>query len=148
MSHMLCTIGFSKKSLRQFIKLLKESGVTDLIDVRLNNTSQLSGYAKKDDLQYIMELVGINYFHDISLAPSDELLEGYKKKKISWTEYERRYIDILNNRNINQQVNRIIDNRVVCFLCSEDKPERCHRRLLVNYLKENSSETIDIKHLI
>ena len=148
MSQVICTIGFSKKSLRQFVKLLKEAKVTGLIDIRLNNTSQLSGFAKKDDLEYVMELIGIDYIHDVSLAPNHELLEGYKKKKISWDDYEKKYINILDKRNVNQRIDKITGDGVPCFLCSEDKPDRCHRRLLVNYLKEHSNKKIDIKHLV
>jgi uncharacterized protein (DUF488 family) len=59
----ICTIGFSKKSLRKFIDLLEQGNVTRIVDTRLNNTSQLAGYAKKEDLKYVLELVGISPSH-------------------------------------------------------------------------------------
>lgn len=102
------TIGFSKKSLRHFIELLKVSNVTNLVDIRLNNTSQLAGYAKKDDLEYILELVGIEYKHDPSLAPDEDLLEAYKKKRIAWEQYEDRYFQILAERKIQTKIDEII----------------------------------------
>lgn len=141
------TIGFSKKTLRSFIKLLEASRVTNLIDIRLNNTSQLSGYAKKEDLEFVLELVGIEYKHDPSLAPDSELLEGYKKKKITWDQYEDRYYDILNNRDIKKRTNEILGIGTPVFLCSEDQPNYCHRRLLAEYLQKYSNHKIKIIHL-
>lgn len=142
------TIGFTKKSLKQFIHLLKQAGVTILIDTRLNNTSQLSGFAKKNDLQYILELVNIGYYHDISLAPTQDILSEYKNKLISWEEYENRYLDLISKRKIERRFEKIAGKDVVCFLCSEDKPHHCHRSILANYLKEHMSKKVDIVHLV
>jgi len=85
------TIGFSKKNLKEFIARLKNAGVKKVIDVRLNNTSQLAGYAKKEDLEYVLGLVGIDYEHHPELAPTEDLLKSYKKKQITWQEYEKIY---------------------------------------------------------
>lgn len=147
MSVNVCTIGFSKKSLQQFVELLKGSGVTHLIDTRLNNTSQLSGYAKKNDLGYIMNLVGIKYSHDLSLAPTGDILSDYKDKRMTWKEYEKRYIDLLIEREIESRIEDILADDVVCFMCSEDKPHFCHRRLLVEYLSRYR-KGIKVIHLI
>lgn len=141
------TIGFSKKSLREFIKLLKNSKVTKLVDIRLNNTSQLAGYAKKDDLAYILELVQIKYTHDKSLAPDRDLLDKYKKSDITWSEYKKRYNDILSNRKIKDRINEIIGDDTPVFLCSEEKADYCHRRLLVEYLQKHHDEELKINHL-
>jgi len=92
------TIGFAKKNLRQFIAKLKEAGIKKVIDVRLNNTSQLAGYAKKDDLEYILSLVDIGYEHHPELAPTEELLKKFKKKQIRWQDYEKEYNNILLQR--------------------------------------------------
>lgn len=141
------TIGFSKKSLREFIKLLKNAKVTKLVDIRLNNTSQLAGYAKKDDLAYILELVQIKYIHDKSLAPDRDLLNRYKKGDVNWSEYKRIYNDILNNRKIKDKSYDIIGNDTPVFLCSEEKADYCHRRLLVEYFQKNMHEELKITHL-
>lgn len=147
MSRNIFTIGFSKKNLRKFVKLLKESNVTHLIDIRLNNTSQLAGFAKKDDLEYIMELVGIQYIHDPTLAPDDKLLDDYKKKRIKWNDYVEIYNNILINRNIKDRINEIIGTGTPCFLCSEEKPNQCHRKLLVDFLEENT-KLVKSVHLV
>lgn len=146
MKKALCTIGFSKKSLRQFVSYLKEAGVTRLVDTRLNNTSQLSGYSKKDDLEYIMQIVGISYTHDISLAPTVEMLNDYRKKMISWEEYEKKYIHLLNERRVEVNMDEWMGDGIPCFLCSEHEPHRCHRRILVEYLRSFNQE-IMINHL-
>ena len=141
------TIGFGKKSLKKFIQLLKKAGVTKVIDVRLNNTSQLSGFAKKDDLQFILELVGIDYVHEISVAPDKLLLDDYKKKFIDWTDYEERYIDGLAKNGISNKLIESIQNGKACLLCSEHKPDYCHRRLLAEFIHQHNIEKIEIKHL-
>jgi len=143
----VCTIGFAKKSLQQFVELLKGAGVTQLIDTRLHNTSQLSGYAKKGDLEYVMKLVGISYHHDLSLAPTEDILNAYKKKQMTWGEYEKRYIDLLAKRKIENRIDDVLADEVNCFLCSEDKPHHCHRRLLVEYLNQHRKD-IRVVHLV
>jgi Uncharacterized conserved protein len=143
----ICTIGFAKKPLKKFTGLLEKSKVTRLIDTRLNNTSQLAGYAKKDDLSYIMNLVGVKYVHDLSLAPTDDILTRYKKKQMSWDEYEQRYLQLLYDRKVEMRIDEILQDEVSCFLCSEDKPHHCHRRLLAEYLQKQNKE-IKIIHLL
>jgi uncharacterized protein (DUF488 family) len=136
MSNYVATIGFSKKSLREFVELLKMAKITHLIDTRINNTSQLSGFSKKGDLEYIMGLVGIDYSHDITLAPTQKLLSGYRKKHIGWDEYEVAYNRLLAERKIERHIEEYTRQGICCFLCSENKPNYCHRRLLVEYLQQ------------
>ncbi|UUZ78756.1 DUF488 domain-containing protein [Paenibacillus sp. P26] len=138
---------FCEKSLQQFVELLKGAGVTHLVDTRFNNTSQLSGFAKKGDLDYVMKLVGISYIHDLSLAPTEDLLDAYKKNQITWGEYEKRYLGLLEKRKIENRIDDILADEVTCFLCSEDKPHQCHRRLLAEYLHRHKKD-IKVSHLV
>ncbi|KGP77404.1 MULTISPECIES: DUF488 domain-containing protein [Paenibacillus] len=147
MKQEICTIGFAKKSLEQFVNLMKNAGVTRLVDTRLNNTSQLSGYAKKNDLSYVMRLVGISYQHDVLLAPTENIFSAYKKKQMSWDEFEKQYVGLLEKRKIENRINDILADEVTCFLCSEDKPHHCHRRLLAEYLNQHKKE-IKVTHLV
>ncbi|MCL4439484.1 MAG: DUF488 domain-containing protein [Firmicutes bacterium] len=126
------TIGFSKKNLKKFITRLKIADVKKIIDVRLNNTSQLAGYSKKEDLEYILNLVGINYEHIPDLAPTEELLKDYKNKKLTWADYEKKFKEILASRD---PYKKIIASQIanICLLCSEDKADECHRRLVAEY---------------
>ena len=143
----LFTIGFTEKTAATFFTLLKTAGVRKIIDTRLNNVSQLAGFAKGKDLEYFAKEIGdMGYEHNINLAPTKELLSSYRDKTINWAQYETEYIDLLDKRNVIQEMdfNHLNDS---CLLCSEHKPERCHRRLLAEYLQGENKE-IEIIHLI
>ncbi len=141
----LFTIGFSQKSAEEFFNILKLNGVIRLIDIRVNNKSQLAGFTNVKHLQYFLRIHDIDYLYRPDFAPTKVLLNGYKNKSISWNEYEIKYNDILIQRNIIENIDwNIFKNSVL--LCSEPTAEKCHRRLLAEYLTKNNSE-IRIKHL-
>ena len=76
----LYTIGFTKKNARKFFGLLKQAGVKKLVDIRINNSSQLAGFAKGGDLEFFMkEICNADYVHLTDLAPTKELLKDYQK---------------------------------------------------------------------
>lgn len=140
------TIGFTKKAARRFFEMLRKSGAKRVVDVRLNNVSQLAGFAKKDDLAYFLkEICGMEYIHLPELAPTQEILDEYKKHHGDWTWYETRFLALMKQRRIEETVSRevIADG---CLLCSEDKPHFCHRRLVAEYLKQHWGD-VDIAHL-
>ncbi|MBN1436543.1 MAG: DUF488 domain-containing protein [Sedimentisphaerales bacterium] len=140
------TIGFSGKSARVFFDALQDAAVRRLIDVRLYNTSQLAGYAKKADLGYFLEaIVGASYEHLPILSPTRELLDGYKKGVIGWDEYEKCFNDLMVQRGI-EGVLSAENVEGACFLCSESRPEHCHRRLVVEYLAKHW-EGVEVQHL-
>jgi uncharacterized protein (DUF488 family) len=142
----LFTIGFTKKSARQFFETLKASGAKRVVDVRLNNVSQLAGFAKRDDLEFFLkEVCRIGYVHLPDLAPTPEMLDEYKKLKGDWATYEKRFLDLMEKRRIENSVPKeiVADG---CLLCSEDKPHHCHRRLVAEYLKQHWGK-LDIVHL-
>lgn len=139
------TIGFTRKSAQDFFSALARAGVSSLIDVRLHNLSQLAGFAKRDDLSYFARAIcGIEYRHMTALAPTAELLEAYRKRRIGWEEYERRFLDLMAARRIETLERTAFEG--ACLLCSEDRPHRCHRRLVAEYLKERWGE-VEILHL-
>ncbi|MBF0192561.1 MAG: DUF488 domain-containing protein [Magnetococcales bacterium] len=141
------TIGFTQKSAKSFFSMLRAERVTTLIDVRLNTSSQLSGFAKQCDLIFFLkELCGIKYVHLLNWAPTQDILEAYKKKEISWDAYQDKFIDLMARRMIERDVTReLLDGG--CLLCSEHEPHYCHRRLLVEYLRKNTNLDINVKHL-
>ncbi|WP_308637159.1 DUF488 domain-containing protein [Paenibacillus silvisoli] len=141
------TIGFAQKPLRTFVELLQQGGVTKLVDIRLNNTSQLAGYAKKDDLAYIMKLVGVTYAHELDLAPTPDIFEDIQKKRIPWNDFEARFLDLLHKRKVEERFGELLGDDTICFLCSEHKPHHCHRRLIAEYLQQNGGQEIGIVHL-
>lgn len=142
----LFTIGFTKKSAREFFTTLSDAGVKRLIDVRLNNVSQLAGFSKRDDLEYFTKTIcKIDYLHLPDLAPTQDILDAFKKKKGDWNIYEREFLELMKSRSIEKTLNKSeLDGG--CFLCSEDKPHHCHRRLVAEYLKEKWGG-IEIGHL-
>ena len=139
------TIGFTKSTAESFFSRLKASGAKKLIDVRLNNVSQLAGFAKRDDLKYFAkEICGMEYHHLLPLAPTQDLLDGYKKRRGSWAEYEKAFTALMAERRIENIDRHQLDGG--CLLCSEDKPHHCHRRLVAEYLKDKWGD-VEIKHL-
>lgn len=140
------TIGFTKKSASYFFDTLRASGAKRLVDVRLNNVSQLAGFAKKDDLEYFLDKIcRMKYVHLPDLAPTKEMLDAYRKDHRDWQTYERQFLDLLEQRRVAKKgIKRIIAN--ACLLCSEDKPDRCHRRLIVEYLDQHWGD-VEIVHL-
>jgi uncharacterized protein (DUF488 family) len=129
------TIGFTRKSAAQFFGLLKQHGIRQLLDVRLNNSSQLAGFSKRDDLEYFLcELIGATYRHEPLLAPTQEMLDDLKKRRGSWSDYERRFLDLMQERSVEQKLARSLFEQPTVLLCSEATAERCHRRLVVEYL--------------
>lgn len=143
----LFTIGFTKKSAEYFFRTLSDSGVKKLIDTRLNNVSQLAGFAKKDDLRYFLkEICDIEYIHAPEFAPTQDMLDEYKKVTHDWKTYEKKFIKLITRRRIEQYYSSA-DLRDACLLCSEDRPHHCHRRLVAEYLKSKNNQ-IEIKHLI
>ncbi len=140
------TIGFTKKSAETFFTTLKAAGASRLVDVRLNNVSQLAGFAKRDDLRYFTRsLCGMEYVHERELAPTQPMLSEYKKRKGSWAEYEGRFLELMRGRRIEEAIApELMDG--CCLLCSEEKPHHCHRRLVAEYLRERW-EDVEIEHL-
>ena len=132
----LFTIGFTKKTAEAFFTRLSKADVKRLIDIRLNNVSQLAGFAKRDDLRYFLKTIcNIDYIHKPELAPTRDILEEYKKNKGDWSVYEKRFMVLLSERKPEESISRdMFDNG--CLLCSEDKPDNCHRRLVAEYLSE------------
>ena len=141
------TIGFTKSSAEHFFGRLINAGVKRIIDVRLNNTSQLSSFTKSKDLKYFLRaLSNIDYIHEPLLAPTKEILNAFKKRNGSWEEYEKKFLNLMKQRNID----KILDVKIIedsCLLCSEDTPHRCHRRLVAEFLMERWNMPVSIIHL-
>lgn len=141
------TIGFTKKTAEEFFGLIRESGAKRVVDVRLNNVSQLAGFAKKKDLQFFLkEMLDVDYVHLPELAPTQDILDAYKKHKGDWGVYEPAFLELMRKREIEKR----IDPEMMaggCLLCSEDKPHHCHRRLVAEYLQEKWGD-VNIDHLV
>lgn len=140
------TMGASKKDAATFFATLREAGVRRVLDVRLRNQSALGGFTRGRNLEYFLKtLLALEYVHRPDLAPTKELLEGYREKQIDWSEYERRFAEILAQRRPEEALAREeLDG--ACLLCSEPKPDRCHRRLVAEHLGRAWSG-VEVRHL-
>src|ERR1700758_4515927 len=141
------TIGFTKKPAREFFTKLRRPGLQRVIDVRLNNVSQLAGFSKRDDLQFFCEaILSIQYLHLPELAPTQEMLDEYKKKHGAWPDYEAEFLSLMAERKVEDTVPlEVIDGG--CLLCSEPTPENCHRRLVAEYLGRKWGD-VEIEHIL
>ncbi|ACF43976.1 DUF488 domain-containing protein [Pelodictyon phaeoclathratiforme] len=140
------TIGFTQKSAEQFFNHLKQPGLTRVIDIRLNNVSQLAGFTKMKDLQFFLrEINNLDYVHLPELAPTKEILDGYKKNGGDWKSYEKQFLSLMATRRVENLVKKdLIDGG--CLLCSEVTPEHCHRRLVAEYFRDKWGY-VEIVHL-
>jgi uncharacterized protein (DUF488 family) len=141
------TIGFTKKSAREFFDKLRRPGILRLLDVRLNNVSQLAGFTKRDDLLFFCEAVlSIGYVHLPQLAPTQSMLDEYKKNGGDWLDYESKFLALMSERKVEDNIAReLVDGG--CLLCSEATPENCHRRLVAEYLKRKWGD-VEIEHIL
>lgn len=140
------TIGFTKSSAEFFFTRLLASGARRLVDLRLKNDSQLAGFAKKTDLPYFLKVIcHMDYIHLTELAPTSELLQAYQKKGGDWRVYENEFLELIKSRKVDTTLSRdlLADS---CLLCSEDTPDRCHRRLVAEYFRDHWGD-IEIVHL-
>jgi uncharacterized protein (DUF488 family) len=131
------SIGFTKKTAREFFGLLRLHGIERLLDVRLNNVSQLAGFAKRDDLEFFLgELCQAEYVHEPRLAPEESMLVAYRDKQLAWPEYQDTFLKLLRARRVEELFPPAYFRKQTVLLCSEASPEHCHRRLVLEYLQE------------
>ena len=132
------TIGFTQKSAKQFFELIKKNKICSLIDVRLNNQSQLAGFTKGRDLPYFLKnIADCEYYHELDFAPTEDILKDYKKGVITWDEYEKRFHKLVVGRDMPGIFERKygrLENTVL--LCSEVTAQQCHRRLVAEAISE------------
>jgi len=141
------TIGYTRKSAEAFFATLKGAGVKKVIDVRINNTSQLSGFTKKNDLAFFLgRLINVEYDHYIDLAPTKNLLAEYRRTR-DWETYAESYLELLSARRVYKKYTPGSFANA-CLLCSEPEPHRCHRRLAVEFLMSHwGRNDIQVVHL-
>jgi uncharacterized protein (DUF488 family) len=142
------TIGFAQKSAEGFFSLLEKQGIERLVDIRLNNVSQMAGFTKREDLKYFLQRIsGIDYVHAPLLAPEKEALDAYRSDK-DWEKFEARFRRLLEERQPLEQLGKdLFTDKATCLLCSEPEAQKCHRRLAAEYLEKNLGQSVEIIHL-
>jgi uncharacterized protein (DUF488 family) len=141
------TIGFTKKTASEFFGLLRRNKITRLVDIRLSNVSQLAGFTKRHDLEFFLrEICDADYIHEPLLAPTQEMLDKYKKAKGDWNKYEREFRALMAERKVEKRIAPSLFAGKAVLLCSEPTPVHCHRRLVAEYLQQHWRD-VEIKHL-
>lgn len=143
------TIGYTGKTAEEFFSILMDKKVRFMVDIRLNNTSQLAGYTKKGDLPYFLDkIAGIEYRHDLRFSPTKELFAGYKDGVLNWEAYEAEYQNIIQDRNLQNVITQEYLEKLdgLCLLCSEATATHCHRSLVADLIGEIASE-VEIMHI-
>ncbi|GAB6051489.1 hypothetical protein JCM17960_03090 [Magnetospira thiophila] len=143
----LFTIGYTKSTAEGFFSRLRDALVTEVVDIRVSNTSQLAGFAKMPDLAFFLDRVGgIGYRFEPLLAPPLQMMRAYRNKELTWATYRTAYLDLLTERGAAMALNpEHFDG--ACLLCSESTPDQCHRRLAAEYLQYHWSRQVEICHL-
>lgn len=145
----LYTIGFTKKTAEQFFGLIKANHIELLVDIRLNNKSQLAGFSKGDDLRFFLnEICSCKYVHCVEYAPTKDILDRYKTGKIDWNQYVLEYVPLMESRKAAEKfLSDFSYIKNICLLCSEPTPEKCHRRLFAEMIKKAAPNDISIIHI-
>jgi len=143
------TLGFTQRTAEDFFGALRQAGVRRVLDVRLGNVSQLSAFTKRDDLLFFLrELCGAEYVHEPLLAPTRDMRDAFKRAGGSWAEYERRFLDLLEQRLVEERLDPELFAGPTALLCSERQPAHCHRRLVLEYLQQRwKAVSLEIVHL-
>lgn len=142
----LYTIGSGQRSAQDFFEHLQKAGVRRIIDIRLHNTSQLAGFSKMSDLPFFLKAIGkIDYLHLLDFSPTEEIMVEYKKKKGSWEDYEKAFKPLIKERKIEKVAKKTLRDGD-CLLCMEHEPDRCHRRLVAEYLQKKM-DNLEVIHL-
>jgi uncharacterized protein (DUF488 family) len=146
MSIKINTIGFTRKNAAEFFSLLTTAEVSRVVDIRLNNTSQLAGFTKRDDLSFFLkQIASIDYLHEPLLAPSETILSDFKHGRIDWSGYEKQFNELMHQRQVSERLDATSFDGS-CLLCSEDSADFCHRRLVAEYLRARW-DSVEIVHL-
>ena len=136
------TIGFSGKSPEAFLDVLNAASISCVWDIRQWLTSTYVPYYNGNNLANIL---GNRYEYHPEFAPTADILASYKDKKITWPEYEKRYRELLQKRELLHNCNISKLDRI-CLLCTEKTAIQCHRRLAAEYIAEILPD-IEITHL-
>ncbi len=143
----VATIGFTGKTAQEFFDLLKNAEVRTVLDIRLSNTSQLAGFAKKQDLPFFLDrLCGAAYREMPELAPEPDLFKRYKAKELTWDDFAAAYVELIAKRRVESNLDVDLF-RSACLLCSEHLPHHCHRRLALEYLNSRWNSCLKVTHL-
>ena len=95
---------------------------------------------------FLRAIHGMDYVHLPNLAPTQEILGAYKKDKGDWGAYEREFLALMAQRQVEKTLAPELFDQG-CLLCSEPEPDHCHRRLVAEYLQKQWGD-VSTTHLV
>jgi uncharacterized protein (DUF488 family) len=130
------TLGHSTRPIADFLALLRENGITLLVDVRRFPVSRRHPQFSRQALEESLRENGIHYLHEPDLggrrAPHPD------SPNTAWRVAAfRGYADHMDSPEFQSALARLIENgevRPTVILCAEAVPWRCHRRLIADAL--------------
>lgn len=143
---LVCTIGHSTHTLDEFIALLRENGVTHLLDVRTVPRSRRNPQFNRDTLPAALHQVGIQYTHMAGLGGlrhtnSSSVNTGWRNRSF------RGYADYMQTGEFADNVEQVIEyahDNLCALMCAEAVPWRCHRSLIGDALLVRGVRVEDI----
>ena len=125
----LFTIGYGARTLDAFIAALKAHRIEYLVDVRTAPYSKFKQEFSKELLQYEIERAGIRYLFmgdQLGGQPKDPTF--YTEGKVDYDKLRRQPVF---QAGIDRLKKAFEQQRRLALMCSEGRPEQCHRSKLI-----------------
>jgi uncharacterized protein (DUF488 family) len=143
------TIGHSKRSFDEFLKILQRFKIDALIDIRTLPGSKHNPQYNLETLSLSLIENGIEYYHFKDLG-------GLRKARLGsvnggWEDASfRGYADYMQTEKFEEALKNLLElakRKVICIMCAEAVPWRCHRSLVGDALLARKIDVIDIFNL-
>lgn len=147
-THALFTIGYEGHTLKSYLNLLLEAGVTVLADVRRNPISRKPGFSKKA-LARACDGIGVRYEHlpELGIAPEQRRgLVSQEDYDALFAEYKREALP-KQTEALGAIRNWVEDGAKVALTCYERLPHRCHRHCVAEALEARFGDGFVAAHL-
>src|ERR1051326_5238792 len=142
---LVCTAGHGTRPLEELVEMVREAGVTRLVDVRRFPSSRRHPQFNRDALQRGVEAAGIEYRHEVELGGPRSGEPGEGRFACLRVAAFRSYAARMAAPEWREALARSLEARRPCFLCAETLWWRCHRRLIAELL---AAEGHDVVHLV
>ena len=139
------SVGYGGRTLDELVELLKRFGITHLVDVRTSPFSKFATDFNRDVLQERSPTFGVKYvFMGAELGGRPDCRDCYDEE--GRVLYEVVKSQEFFRRGIRQLLKGAsAEGRRLCMLCSERKPEECHRSKLIG--EALTVENVEVAHI-
>lgn len=145
MATTLFTIGYAGKDIQQFIRLLQQSHITTLIDVRQLPLSRKRDFSKSN-LQEHLEHSGIEYRH-LGILGSPKNLREKVRSDNDYQAFFKGYTSYLKTKQDTiEELADAVTQKSACLMCVEPEPTQCHRQIVAHALEKRQPQ-LKVVHL-